>query len=809
MQIFKKILVSIVCCLVLFSNLQTKVFAEELTTTQNNITYLIDTDTQTAKITSGKPTSGKIVIPDEIMYESVSYPVTSIGPSAFEMKSYKELIIGKNIERIEAFAFGNSFDLVSKIQFNDSKCQTISADAFDWMDFKNLQIIVYGPQGCMDDVINGVIDLKPYVGSITYITPEILQTTENLQNSINTAPDNQETIIVIEENISLTKTITIPANKQIVLRDDGSAREIKALNIGSVSEMFIVEKNASLTFEETSNGSLTFVGANITSSYEKGNIVKVKGSFYLKSGTLTGANGGYIKVRISGAVVLDRGAYFEMSGGTIKNFYFDQTTALVLTAPVIVPSGAEFVMSGGTISNNNNNYTGRGYQSVCGGVLLYTWGSNKETPAKMTMTGNATIKSNIGGGVLLVNNTDFVMDGGFITDNRTNSMGGGVCVSGDQGGVYGHKTKFTMKNGTIARNFSLNSGGGIYVNSSDVYLEGGYITDNEAHKHGGGIYVSITPHILHMYNAVITENRATLQGGGMWLCPTGTAEMHINNGSAIFDNKALSDKGYPAAGDDLAFVGGGENKGKVTLANRLLGGGKVTYYRDGAVYNTNELLQYLEQGAVDESVPRFDPNNPGEPITSLGYGESCALKFIASDDAKELAKSVGKLFITGNKATRGGGVGSNGGIVIGEHDEYTLIINKVWDEEAPYLLLKPVTVYLKVGDTLLDKVELNKENNWTVTLTNLPNPDSLNNLEYSAVENPIPEEFQPEYSPAIINKETKTITISVKNVFTPEDPVPDTGDSSIVKLYIGIASLSLIAMILAHKERKRFEKKYN
>ena len=84
---------------------QTPVFAAESSTTQGNITYVIDKDAQTAKVTKGKPANSKIVIPDKIEYEGKSYPVTSVGSKAFSMTSYQELIIGANVEKIEKLAF--------------------------------------------------------------------------------------------------------------------------------------------------------------------------------------------------------------------------------------------------------------------------------------------------------------------------------------------------------------------------------------------------------------------------------------------------------------------------------------------------------------------------------------------------------------------------------------------------------------------------------------------------------------------------------------------------------------------------------
>ena len=82
---------------------------------------------------------------------------------------------------------------------------------------------------------------------------------------------------------------------------------------------------------------------------------------------------------------------------------------------------------------------------------------------------------------------------------------------------------------------------------------------------------------MHIYNALVTNNTAN-QGGGLWYCVTGSTTVYVHEGCAVYENTAKE------AGDD--FVIGGESSGKytATLANRMLGGGAVKWYRDGGVY---------------------------------------------------------------------------------------------------------------------------------------------------------------------------------------------------------------------------------
>lgn len=475
-----------------------------------------------------------------------------------------------------------------------------------------------------------------------------------------------------------------------------------------------------------------------------------------------------------------------MYGGSIDSFTIDGST---LTAAVVVGSGGTYNMHGGAIKNNRN-YTSA-YSG--GGVLLYTW--NGDPKAVMTMSEGAEISGNTsyagGGGINLIGNTDFRMTGGTISGNKAwGGHGGGVCVTGAPKGINPKDdiTAFVMDGGTISGNESANCGGGIYVNSSDVVLNGGRIEKNKAHQHGGGIYVSQPPYELHLYHALITDNTASALGGGLWFCPTGKATLAVNEGSAVFGNRAQGEK---SAGDDFASVGKGE--GNVTLADRMLGGGAVEWYKDGAVRRANTpgtTSEWMETGEADSSVPRFNPSNPGQRIMNINSNEGFALKSVTSEAARKLAASQAKLVISGNTAQRGGGIGSNGTVVIGKpNGEYTLKVIKKWSEDTPAESKQDLTVYLKIGDYMLDSVQLTSENNWTAEFTQLPNPNSLDGLKYAVVEDPVPDFFTPVYHQAVIKD--GTMTIEVENDFSePVIEVPQTGDHSQLLLWIALLFVS-------------------
>ena len=408
------------------------------------------------------------------------------------------------------------------------------------------------------------------------------------------------------------------------------------------------------------------------------------------------------------------GATFTMNGGSIENnkavgAKYDTT----VTPGVLVRDGATGTMNEGSILNN----------SGCRGTALFVTGINDErstfTLNSGTISGNTSPGSSSTGVVFVQNAADFIMNGGTISGNTaTQGVGGAVAVydgglmAGEGGTIQIYNTGFTMNGSTITGN-SARVGGGIYSFSNGSVLNAGTITNNTASDKGGGVYSEGNTQgysTLKMYNAYITDNSAT-QGGGLWFCATGQGKIYINDGAAIAENTASG------AGDDLVFTSTTTRQNKLTLAPRMLGGGGVDWYRDGAV-TYPEFAENNLNPTVDGSAARY-PNAGPEPLaTEQVFSGSClALKTIPVGDGLALAKTMATLTITGNKAEYGGGVGSNGGIEIGHDEETTEVkVKKVWASGSP----QPITVELLKDGYVIDKVVLSEDNNWEFTFTNLP-----------------------------------------------------------------------------------------
>ena len=271
------------------------------------------------------------------------------------------------------------------------------------------------------------------------------------------------------------------------------------------------------------------------------------------------------------------------------------------------------------------------------------------------------------------------MNGGTISGCKaTGNMANG-------GGVYLNNIKtFSMGGGTISNNTAAYLGGGIYIGSEENPQDKGYyeitagkISGNnviDLYGFGGGIYVP-KGRTLHLRNALITGNMASALGGGIWACRTGDIKVYITDGGAVYDNDAIAkdlhEKTPGQAGDDIAFVDSIPFASTMTLYKRMLGGGLNHYYKDGGITWLQPGADHTAGpglGAPDGNTPRYSDSNRELLENTENITGFTALKNVVSDKAKETAQRDVKLTITDNSASRGGGIGTNGNLIIGKPD---------------------------------------------------------------------------------------------------------------------------------------------
>lgn len=450
---------------------------------------------------------------------------------------------------------------------------------------------------------------------------------------------------------------------------------------------------------------------------------------------------------------------------------------ITLTSALKIPSGAVITLtsSGGNISGNI------GVESLIvinsGGTL--TIGANASDT--LTISGN-TNSTGLGGAIRVGGTGMLSMNGGTITQNNSGT-GGAVRINGngtfimnngtlsqnnsDQGGaVYiAAKGKFVMNGGNVSANKS-ELGGGIYAAKDSIFeLNGGLISGNKANDNGGGIYmftdyatinageisnnsgrlgggiyteIGSTATFTNMY---VAENTAQVAGGGMWFCPDGTPNYAVTNGVAVINNTADSN------GNQFHSDAKNDSGASIYIGNRILGGGKITWYNDvqGARY---------QPGDTPINVGYQDPTQP------LSLDNE-----VSSSDAQK-AKDVAKLFITNNTAAYGGGFASNGVVHFGtQNEDISYTINKVWNDSDNQEGTRPdsITIELLQDGVVLETAVLNEGNNWTYTFSDLPSRVDLANGTHDyvyTIREQDTDNYNASYSEPIVNGMATTITVT-------------------------------------------------
>lgn len=658
--------------------------------------------------------SGTVALPDSL---------TQLGASAFS-----------GCEKVEAIQIGSGL-------------KDIPADAFDGC--ANLKTITVNNR--REDVhipeIDGV--------TVTYTIPSLTADNDKVSNaegalSLQQAVDQANgTPVTIEKDIRLDEPVRIAAGQRVEITANTNCN-IFGNKDKDLANLFVVEEGGELSL----TGALTLGGWNNTGSILVNHgKTTIDGNVVIEKSTLEGDSMGVIedngssaelilengtiqnhKIRgaHSASIRVTKGASFTMNGGTIQDNIANTPSSDSSSPAVLLLGASTFTMNRGSICNNSGQ---------CG-TAVYLTASSNAAKARFTMNGGTlsnneshsyTPYSTPTGAVFVKYSAEFVLNEGTITGNCAyGGAGGGVAVM-DELPTEEHGTAFTMNGGTISNNTASGyrcSGGGIYSCSNYVSLLGGRIENNSAYD-GGGVYSEGNTDIyttLHIQNALITGNTAD-QGGGLWFCPTGDAKLYMQDGAVIYGNTAAS------AGDDFASpevaTGAGGNGG-VTLPDYFPNGKVIQWFSDGFLYAPAGNRGTSGQGT------RYNTVEYAKRVTGVqNEKKGLALKSVVSDGVS--IPATGSLIITGNQASHGGGgIGANGGVVIGEATSlsYSISVKKAWDNPG-YEDTQPsgVTIHLKERDTgdIVSTAELTGENGWQHTFTDLPlSPD-----HYTVTEQPL------------------------------------------------------------------------
>ena len=502
-----------------------------------------------------------------------------------------------------------------------------------------------------------------------------------------------------------------------------------------------IEKGGKLTIGIDNKDPIIIDGnKDVKTAIEHGSIIDVYGKLKMNGGFIANSNNERTN---SAPIYVHEDAKFTMYGGRItsnRNISKGHSTFNAAGA-VYIDEGGEFTLKGGSIDNN---------EAPVGGVFLgkiFGNNSGKRTPALFTMNGGLIANNkgplydnlepeteNYGGAVHVDSLAKFIFKNGILAGNES-YRGGAVAindnyVTGTNGVNYSNIQNvdykeyikyagayYTQNGGLIYKNIAKvhndgntsGAGGGIYINASTATLNGGYLLNNKSENMGGGIYVSIVPHVLKLDHVLISKNKAISgayyhlsagNGGGFWHCPAGDVDFEDFNSIYIFDNDASS------GGKDIFTHG---KKDNYSIFN-------------GESYDFPKFLTNISPITERGNIIKYLYNGKEVPEFMYHTSNSVSLEAIYDAQTKNEAWTNSNLFIMGNVALKGAGIGSNANTTPpGNPGEYEITINKKWHKSIPEDK-KPNSIWvdLFIGDAKYGEVELSKANGWTAKFKNLP-----------------------------------------------------------------------------------------
>lgn len=505
--------------------------------------------------------------------------------------------------------------------------------------------------------------------------------------------------------------------------------------------LFKVEKGATLTLGKDNKDPL-FIDGNkdVKTEITNGSIIDVSGELTMNGGFIAHSNNEHVN---SAPIYVHEGAIFTMNGGRItsnRNISKGHSTFNAAGA-VYIDEVGEFTLNGGSIDNN---------EAPVGGVFLGKIFGNKNgnrIKALFTMNGGLIANNkgplydnlepeteNYGGAVHVDSLANFIFNNGILAGNESYHGGAvaindnyvtgtnGVNYSNIQNVDYDEYIKYagayyTQYGGLIYKNIAKvhndgntsGAGGGIYINASTATLKGGYLLNNKSENMGGGIYVSIVPHVLKLEHVLISQNKAINgayyhlsagNGGGFWHCPAGNVDFEDFNSVYIFDNDASS------GGKDIFTHG---KKDNYSIFN-------------GESYDFPKFLTNISPITEQGNIIKYLYNGKEVPEWMYHTDKAVSLQAIYDAKTKNEAWTNSNLFIMGNTALKGAGIGSNASTTPpGKPGDYEITIDKKWHKSIPEdKKPKSIWVDLFIGDAKYGEVELSKANGWTAKFKNLP-----------------------------------------------------------------------------------------
>jgi len=414
--------------------------------------------------------------------------------------------------------------------------------------------------------------------------------------------------------------------------DDGTETVLKINDNITLSSALPIKKGQNITVMSAGDASFTLAQAN-------GRHFNVDGSLTLANIVLDGGTTG------GGVEVV--GSFLMMEGAVIRNCSANHGGG------VHVDSRGNFSMEGGTIDNNKAMDGGGVF--VIGGAADITGG------AIVNNTATANNKTALGGGIFVssdgtvnVAGTVNISGNKAVGDNAT-SVGGGICANNSIVTIQDNVRITGNEAGNASGKYGL--GGGIYATSSTVDLSGNVKIDSNkaigSQGFGGGIFLyteDTSSDVLTIIGGVeISGNVAGDEGGGIYTADSTYSNLSADMQTVFAGNSASSAYAPP---EDALQLYPNIQFASVSIASHPLNNYDINY-------SSGDLLTYTvtyaaNGGAGSHSVADIIPGGTHTVLTPDETGISRANYTFTCWNTK--TDGTGTSYVSGGEVTVNGNV---------------------------------------------------------------------------------------------------------------------------------------------------------
>ncbi len=288
---------------------------------------------------------------------------------------------------------------------------------------------------------------------------------------------------------------------------------------------------------------------------------------------------------------------------------------------------AKLVMSNVTVAGNIADRYGLQY-GYGGAISLY----GENATAELTDCSLMYNYAQSGGGAVCVYDyyCVFKMQGGSISNNRTDNYGGGIYIKNKELKDFGDgSASVSLSTAEVSNNYADEHGGGIYLGGLGTLVSGGKITGNSAADSGGGIYVKQEDCGLN--DCTVTNNEAGKKGGGVLIENDNSFSvpaLYLTGTVVIKDNKVNNATSNLFLRNKSAFYRAAKIYGTPSTSSEIWVSaeedGVISYnadsYNDAVFYTDDDSkIVYWETNSSDDKYRFLKIGNKSSGHSKAGY----------------------------------------------------------------------------------------------------------------------------------------------------------------------------------------------